>query len=85
MFADGLGVPVTIAECDETGALGAAMGAAIAVGLYPSYETAVSSMMRPKSTFEPDVTMRQHYDRRYAIWTRLTAAMEPFWLDLRGD
>ena len=85
MFADGLGVPVTIAECDETGALGAAMGAAIAVGLYPSYETAVSSMTRPKSTFVPDAAMRQHYDRRYAVWTRLTAAMEPFWLDLRGD
>jgi L-xylulokinase len=61
------------------------MGAAIAVGLFLSYETAVSSMTRPKPTFVPDAAMRQHYDRRYAIWTRLTAAMEPFWLDLRGD
>ena len=85
MFADGLGVPVTIAECDETGALGAAMGAAIAVGLYPNYETAVSGMTRSKSTFVPDATLRQHYDRRYAVWMRLTAAMDPFWLELRGD
>ena len=85
MFADGLGVPVTIAECDETGALGAAMGAAIAVGLYPNYVTAVSGMTRSKSTFVPDATLRQHYDRRYAVWTRLTAAMDPFWLELRGD
>jgi L-xylulokinase len=85
MFADGLGVPVTIAECDETGALGAAMGAAIAVGLYPNYETAVSGMTRTKSTFVPDSALRLHYDRRYAVWTRLTAAMDPFWLELRGD
>ena len=85
MFADGLGVPVTIAESDETGALGAAMGAAIAVGLYPNYETAVSSMTRPKSTFVPDSAQRQQYDRRYAMWTRLGATMNPFWLELRGD
>ena len=85
MFADGLGVPVTIAECDETGALGAAMGAAIAVGLYPDFETAVSNMTRPKSTFVPNAALRQHYDRRYAMWTRLTAVMDSFWLELRSE
>jgi L-xylulokinase len=85
IFADGLGVPVTVAESEETGALGAAMGAAIAAGLYPDYETAVTSMTRPKSTFVPDPAQRQHYDRRYATWTRLTAAMEPFWRELNGD
>ena len=85
MFADGLGVPVTVAESDETGALGAAVGAAIAAGLYPDYETAVASMTRPKSTFVPDRALRQHYDRRYAMWTRLTVAMEPFWRELCGD
>jgi hypothetical protein len=29
--------------------------------------------------------MRQHYDHRYAIWTCLAEAMDPLWLDLRGD
>ena len=35
IFADGLGVPVTVAECGETGALGAAIAAAVGAGLYP--------------------------------------------------
>ena len=34
MFADGLGVPVTVAEARETGALGAAMAAAVGAGLF---------------------------------------------------
>lgn len=84
MFADGLGVPVTVAECDETGALGAAVGAAVATGVHRDYETAVSTMTRKRATFVPDPQMRKHYERRFDIWTRLTAAMEPFWLDLQG-
>jgi L-xylulokinase len=82
IFADGLDVTVTVAEVQETGALGAVMGAAIAIGLYADYNSAVSAMSRPKSTFVPNSAMRQHYDRRYARWTRLTAAMEPIWLEL---
>lgn len=79
IFADGLGVPVTVAQCGETGALGAAIAASVGAGLYPDVETAVSAMTRPARTFEPDPKMRRHYDRRYAIWTGLTHAVEPFW------
>jgi L-xylulokinase len=82
IFADGLNVTVTVAEVQETGALGAVIGAAIALGLYPDYSTAVSEMSRAKSTFVPNSAMRQHYDRRYVTWRRLTAAMEPVWLEL---
>ena len=79
MFADGLGKQVTIAEARETGALGAAIGAAIAVGIYDDYETAVAAMSRPKASFAPNPAMQEHYDRRYAMWTRITQAMDPIW------
>ncbi|MEP9390152.1 FGGY-family carbohydrate kinase [Mesorhizobium sp. KR9-304] len=79
IFADGLGVPVTVAECSETGALGAAIAASVGAGHYPDVETAVSAMTRPARTFEPDRAMRGHYDRRYGIWAELAEAVDPFW------
>jgi L-xylulokinase len=82
MFADGLGKQVTIAEARETGALGAAIGAALAIGLYSDYEAAVAAMARPKATFAPNPMMQAHYNRRYALWTRLTQAMDPIWRQL---
>ena len=85
MFADGLGVPVTVAEAKETGALGAAIAAAVGVGLCADEETAVRTMTRAARTFEPDAVMRAHHDRRYAIWTSLTQAMDPLWRQLARD
>lgn len=82
IFADGLGVSVTVAECGETGALGAAIAAAVGAGIYPDERAAVGAMTRPARSFVPDPAMRAHYDRRYAIWTRLTKAVDPLWRDL---
>jgi L-xylulokinase len=82
MFADGLSVEVTVAETKETGALGAAIAAAVGAGLHPDEAAAVLAMTRPASSFSPDPAMRAHYDRRYAIWTRLTEAVGPLWREL---
>lgn len=79
IFADGLGVPVTVAECGETGALGAAIAASVGAGIYPDVASAVATMSRPARTLEPAAAMRDHYDRRYAIWTSLTQAVDPLW------
>lgn len=82
MFADGLGVPVTVAEAHETGALGAAMMAAIGVGLYPDEIAAATAMTRPVRTYSPQPQMRCHYDRRYQVWTELNAASNTIWRSL---
>jgi L-xylulokinase len=84
MFADGLGVPVTVAEARETGALGAAIAAAVGAGIHADEMAAVRAMTRPERTYRPNADLQAHYDRRYGIWTRLTAAMEPIWKDLEG-
>ena len=84
MFADGLGRHVTVAEANETGALGAAIGAALAVGLHSDYETAVAAMTHAKATFSPDAAMQAHYNRRYVTWTHITRAMEPVWREMAG-
>ncbi len=83
MFADGLSVPVTVAEARETGALGAAIGAGVGAGLFADYEQAIARMTRPAAIFEPDPAMKLHYDRRYGIYRSLTEALGPFWTALR--
>ena len=82
IFADGLGVPITVAEARETGALGAALGAGVGTGLFASYEEGIAAMVRPGATFEPDPAMQGHYERRYRIYNELTAALGPFWASL---
>ncbi|AQZ50949.1 FGGY-family carbohydrate kinase [Martelella mediterranea] len=85
MFADGLGVPVTVAQARETGALGAVIAASVGVGIHPDEAAAVASMTRPARTFAPDPHMRAHYDRRYEIWRRAIRAMDPVWRDLAAS
>jgi L-xylulokinase len=84
MFADCLGVPITVADARETGALGAAIGASVGVGLFPSYEAGVSAMTRARREFLPDAGMKAHYDRRYGIYCKLTDALRPFWAEMQA-
>lgn len=83
IFADGLGVPITVAEARETGALGAAIGAGVGAGLFTDYESGIVAMTRPRAVFQPDPATKDHYDRRYHIYTGLTAALGKFWNELR--
>ncbi len=82
MFADCLGVPISVAEARETGALGAAIGAGIGAGLFADYEDSVKAMTRTKREYLPDGSMKGHYDSRYRTYLKLTNAMKGFWADL---
>ncbi|MBE2276107.1 MAG: carbohydrate kinase [Rhodobacteraceae bacterium] len=82
MICDILGLPVTLGRAEETGALGAAIAAAVGTGLYPDEEAAVAEMTEVKARLAPDPDRRALHDRRFAVWSRLTSAMEPFWADL---
>ena len=79
MMADALGVSIAVAGCRETGALGAAIGAGVAAGLFADYEAGVAAMTRVGRVFEPVAAMREHYDHRYRTYLSLVDAMRPFW------
>nr|WP_302478443.1 FGGY-family carbohydrate kinase [Ruegeria arenilitoris] len=85
MFADSLAVPITVGEARETGALGAAMGAAIATGHVANYDAAIALMTRPFAKLAPNPAMKSHYDRRYDIYLDLTAALRGFWSRLQSE
>lgn len=82
MFADCLGVPISVAAARETGALGAAIGAGVGTGVFPSYEEAVGAMTSVRQTYLPDTTMKSHYDERYRTYLKLAEAMRSVWSDM---
>lgn len=79
MFADCLGVPITVSQTQETGALGAAIGAAVGVGVVASYEDGIARMTHKAQTFTPVPEMTIFYNKRYQTYLALTTAMQDFW------
>ena len=60
-----LSIPITVTECEETGALGAVIGAGVATGIFADYEAGVAAMTRVRRVLEPVAAMRAHYEHRY--------------------
>ena len=79
IFADVLGIPVAVATCAETGALGAAIAAGTGIGVFPDLAAGVRAMSRPRAAITPDPEMTAHHDTRYETYRMLTAAMTPLW------
>lgn len=65
IFADVLGLPVTVPMTAETTALGAAMCASVGVGVHPSLNEAVRSMVHIKEKFTPDSRIHSFYEAFY--------------------
>lgn len=82
MFADLLGIPISVAACGETGALGAAIAAGVGARLFPDLEAGVGAMTRQGGSFAPDAVMYDHYERRYVTFGRIADAMRPIWQSL---
>jgi len=80
--ADVLQLPVEIPEGAELGALGAAICAAVAVGLYPDYPSACAAMVRIARRFEPDPRRADVYRVKYERYRRLLAALHIAWPEL---
>ena len=65
LTADIFGLPAIRPHTYETSGLGAAIDAAVGLGLHPDFETAVSEMCHPGRRFEPDPQNHQLYDEIY--------------------
>ena len=75
IYADVTGIPVRLAASDQTGALGSAIHAAVAAGVYPDVATAVESMTVPGGKiFKPDPRSKKVYDVLYHEYSRLYEA-----------
>lgn len=84
IFADVLGVPVSVAVSRETGALGAAIVAGTGVGLFADFTDGAQAMVRSDRHYRPNGALAAHYDRRYALYLDMAEAMAPLWRRLSG-
>lgn len=85
MFADGIGVPVTVAECEETGALGAAIAAGAAGGVFESLEAGVKAMVRTKRLYAPRMVDQRLGSARYKLYLDLADMLPRHWAAYRAE
>lgn len=76
MFADVLNCRVELVPVGEPGALGCAMAAAVAAGVYSGFETAAAAMVPPLTALEPEPEQAAIYEGKYRRYLRLLDAVK---------
>ena len=79
MFADVLGMPVTITETDEAAAWGAALCAGAGIGVYASPQSDPRDDGKIARTYRPDSARSADYRIRYDLFRDIAEAMAPLW------
>jgi xylulokinase len=69
--ADTCGIPVVVPAQGEAAVLGAAILAAVGVGMYPNIASAVEVMVRGGEQMRPNAAHRAVYDRAYSLYVAL--------------
>jgi sugar (pentulose or hexulose) kinase len=80
LTADIFGLPTSRSHVYEASGLGAAIDAAVGVGLHPDFETAVSEMTHIKDTFEPEAEKHAIYDDLYnRVYLQMYKRLRPLY------
>ena len=80
IFADVLDLPIeTVSGVSELGALGAAMSAAVAAGVYKDYTEAAKAMVRIDTPILPNPEKVNIYKRKYEKYTSICNALNTVW------
>lgn len=72
IFADVFGVPASRNVVNGAAGVGAAICAAVAVGVYPDFRTAVEKMVKIRDTFKPNEENVELYKRANAVFSGIT-------------
>jgi sugar (pentulose or hexulose) kinase len=84
MFADATGRRIVVTEGSEFGARGAAILAGVGVGLSPSFDEAVASMVRPARVYTPNADAARMYSAVYPLYQHLCHSSREAWSLRRG-
>lgn len=80
LTADVFGLPASRPHVYEASGLGAAIDAAVGVGLHPDFETAVKEMTRIRDTFEPNEHTHQVYEHLYReVYLQMYRQLHPLY------
>ncbi|HEX5826917.1 MAG TPA: FGGY-family carbohydrate kinase [Candidatus Limnocylindrales bacterium] len=84
LTADIFGLPASRPHTHETSGLGAAIDAAVGLGLHPSFEAAVAAMTRVVETRDPDPAAHAVYEDLYRnVYLRLYERLRPLYEEIR--
>lgn len=84
LTADIFGLPAERPDSQETSGLGAAIDAAVGLGLHPDFETAVAAMTGVGAVFEPDPQASQLYDQLYReVYLNMYRQLAPMYRSIR--
>ena len=80
LTADIFGLPTSNAHVYEASGLGAAIDAAVGLGLHPDFSSAVSEMTRITNTFEPIQANQKIYDELYKkVYCQMYKRLKPLY------
>jgi sugar (pentulose or hexulose) kinase len=82
--ADIFGLPASRPHVYETSGLGAAIDAAVGLGLHPDFESAVAEMTRISRTFTPRPKVREIYEELYhRVYRKMYRRLRPLYEEIR--
>lgn len=84
IIANVLNIKVDVIESEEGPALGGAMLAAVACGVYDSVEEIAEKFVRIVDTVEPEEELAALYEERYQQFKRIYPALRPVYSELYG-
>lgn len=79
IFASAIELPLELSDATELGALGAAIIAAVGIGLYPDLDTAVAAMTRVARRIEPDRELSSVLTERRRVFETLRDKLSTAW------
>ncbi len=79
IFADVLGLPVTISSVNEMGLVGSSMLALTAGGVYKDLSEASRKMVKEGKRIEPEKTAMSVHDQRYQFFKKLRETLGPLY------
>jgi L-xylulokinase len=82
MISDILRKTVLTTSSSELGCVGAAMSAAVAVGILRNYAEAADAFVHFKYSYEPNSQNAYRYGKLYAMYERLCSAYNDYWNSL---
>ncbi|WP_336368251.1 FGGY-family carbohydrate kinase [Marinobacter sp. C2H3] len=84
LTADIFGLPAERPHTYETSGLGAAIDAAVGLGLHPDFASATRAMTRVRDRFEPDPAAHALYDRLYSeVYLQMYRRLQPLYRNIR--
>ena len=82
--ADIFGLPTVKPHLYETSGLGAAIDAAVGLGLHPDFKSAVKAMTHVGEVYEPDLTNHKLYDALYRdVYKKMYKRLKPLYERIR--